>query len=182
MAQDINLLTTEKKHERKMATFSLISLVVLIFTILTTVVLLLYLLFLKTNISSVTGKQTLVLKQLQLLNVKKVEVLTTRERLATIQNIKSSEPVFAERLNHIAESSPGDISISTISTDLSSITVSMNTANLASFNTFFNDGLTKIEKGKGSGVKTITLQSFNISPGGSGYDASMQFIYATPFK
>lgn len=175
--QGVNLLTVEKKREKKISNFLALSILGLIITVFITVSLLLYMLFLKTIISGVTNKESNALVTLNTLNSKRVKFLTLSERLSGIQKIVSQNAEFTKRLAVVSENIPQSIFAQDISEDKNKITIKIESADLGVMNTYLENNLKQLALKEKSQIRSITIQDFGINIETGAYVTTIEFIF-----
>ena len=179
MEKDINLLTVERKSEKKVNSFFSISLFTLLAIVFVAVACILYLLFLKNQIASISNAQTSVLSNIQGFDSQRAKLLTIKERLSVINKIIPGNQVLSQRMQLIKDSIPAGFVVDDVSADGIKITITMSSPSLSSFNTFLNSDLSGIPNKKNAGIKNIQIQGFGLSPAKTSYDARIEFTFNT---
>jgi type II secretory pathway component PulM len=180
MAQDtVNLLKTDKLQVKKKASFFYLSILVLLIVVLITVLILLYLLFLKSSIASTINSQNKELSILKSEQGKKIKILTTKERLATIKKIVPGNSIPEDRLNIVLSSIPASISIDKLEMIDTVMNITISSISLSVLNTFLNSDLSELPKKKDSQVKKIEIQSFGLNSKGTNYSSDIKITFNT---
>lgn len=174
--QGVNLLTIEKKREKKIGSFFTISLLVLIIVIFASIGLLLFTLFLKTNLSAVTQAESTALASLDSYKSKKIKVLTISERLGNIQKIVSVNKKVYNNVFPIEESIPAGISVNSLQADETAATFTLVSSSLATLNNYLNVDLKKLADSKNARVKTINIDDFSLTDNGQ-YSTTLHFTF-----
>lgn len=179
MREEVNLLTTDIKKEKKLSSFLALSLLILLISVVLAVLALFYLLFLKANLSSISKNEKKVQSDMNVYDSQRVKLLTVAERLSVIKKVASSDKVFTQRLSQIVQNIPQDMTVENLDIQGGKVSIRVSSSSLSSFNTFFATTLLALPQEKKSGVKKITILSFSIDPNGR-YAALINIAYSSP--
>lgn len=176
MIQGINLLTTEAKKEKNLSRFFLISLFLFLVTVVLAVASLMYVFFLKTTLASLSTNEKIVLLDMNKFNQQRTDLLTVSERLLVVKKIVASKKDFSQRVGLIVQSIPEGLTVNSITVEGSKVSMKIDSANLAAFNTFFSTTLLALPQQVKSGIKKIDILGFSVDQMG-GYSALIDITY-----
>lgn len=179
MSDGVNLLTIEKKKEKKFGNFFTGSLLILVIMILISIGLLMYMIFLKTSFAGVTQAEGKALSTLNSYSSKRIKLQTLSERLTSIEKIIPENTKFSERISFIVKSFPPQFEVDGINVDGASLTVTLIASNLEALNSYINKDLHALVRKKNSDIKNVSIQNFGINPARGSYSTSIYFIYNT---
>lgn len=180
MREEINLVTIDKKPEKKISSFFSLSLLTLLLTVVVAVISILYLFFLKTQLISLSNDKEQTLLEIQRFDEQRVKLLTVKERLSAIGKIIPGNQVLPERVRLLRDGIPAEFEVSDMIVDLNKVTITMSSQSLSLFNTFFDTKLEALAQKKRSGISGVKIQGFGFSPQNTFYSSKIDFTFSAP--
>lgn len=175
MKAQINLATPVKANKNKRY-FFLISLGVFGFCFVLAMILLSYSLVLNNAYTALTNKEGSLKTQLAQVGSKKVEYLTVKERLASIQKILNLRQNLNTNLVDVVNLFPDSVTISALNVTPTSVVLTANSGDLKSLNSIMESVIPKFEK-ENKNLKTVQMSSFNQDPNTLAYSVSLEFTF-----
>lgn len=175
MKAQINLATPITINRNKRY-FFLISLGVFGLCFVLAMILLSYSLVLNNSYTALTNKEASLKAQLAQVGQKKVEYLTVKERLSSIQKILNLRQNLNTNLVDVVNIFPDSVTISTLNVTPTSVVLTANSSNLGALNSIMETVIPKFEK-ENKNLKTVQMSSFNQDPNTLAYSVSLQFTF-----
>jgi len=175
MKAQINLATPVKTSRNKRY-FLLISLGFFGLCFVLAMILLSYSLVLNNSYNALTNQETTLKQQLVQIGQKKVEYLTVKERLISIQKILNLRQNLNTNLVAVVNLFPESVTISALNVTPTSVVLTANSANLQSLNSIMETIIPKFEK-ENKNLKSVQLSSFSQDPNTLAYSVSLQFTF-----
>lgn len=172
MKKGINLAFGTKKVDKVFRKAFVVSVIFFVVVVVVSISLIVYRLILKSTFDNLEVQEQQLNQQLLALVEKRDKFLEIKTRLKDIQNIINRRSPTTVRIDTVTGFIPTTATIDTLSGDEETISVSIESDDLASLNDLVQQKLIEVSEDRQKGIKKIDMSSFGLNPKSLLYEAS----------